>query len=198
MINELCSQGTGSNWNITNRAYMSFGAIAARELNAEWMLTSVSGIGLMHNYGGRGPTLPQVYDYVYLDKSSSLKWDFSKYIPDAITIELGTNDGVQDSTIFCREYINFIKAIRSHNPNAHIFCLTGPSTDDKVFQFLKNCITSVVDYMNNSVIPKDDKVHKLILSSHGLNGGCDGHPTAEQHKQIADELKTAIKTKLGW
>jgi lysophospholipase L1-like esterase len=197
MIKELCSQGVGPNWNITNRAYMSFGAIAARSLNAEWMLTSVSGIGLIHNYGERGNTLPQVYDYLNLDKSSA-KWDFKKYIPDVVTIELGTNDGVQDSATFCKAYIDFIQVIRSHYPNAHIFCLTSPSTDDKVFQFLKNCITGIVEYMNKTVIPKDDKVYKLILSSHGLNGGCDGHPTAEQHLLIADELKTEIKAKLGW
>ncbi len=195
MITSLCAQGTGSNWNITNRAYMAFGAIAARDLNAQWMLTSVSGIGLIHSYSSPD-TLPGVYDRLYLDNSASPKWDFSKYIPDVVIIELGTNDGIQDSARFCSAYVSFIQSIRSHYSNAHIFCMSGPSVSDAVFNFMVKTLTSVVDHMNNAL--GDSKVHKVILSSHSLNGGCGGHPTADQQAQIASELETAIKPVLGW
>jgi lysophospholipase L1-like esterase len=196
MITDLCSQGTGSNWNITNKAYMSFGAIAARDMNAQWMLTSVSGIGLIHSCCGMTYTLPDAYDRLYLDNSSSPKWDFTKYTPDVVTIELGTNDGVQDSTTFCNTYVSFIQAIRVHYPNAHIFLLTGPSTAADVFNFLVNSLTRVVNYMNNTL--GDSKVHKIILSSHSLNGGCDGHPNEAQQQQIATDIENVIKPIMGW
>ncbi|MEZ4931043.1 MAG: hypothetical protein R2788_02790 [Saprospiraceae bacterium] len=44
--------------------------------------------------------MPPVFDNVDM-RYDSIEWDFSKYQPDVLTICLGQNDGVQDSTAFC-------------------------------------------------------------------------------------------------
>jgi lysophospholipase L1-like esterase len=190
----LCDQTSGSDWNISNKAYMSYGAIAARDLDAQWHLTSVSGIGLVQSCCDMGYTLPDVYDRLNLN-SPSLLWDFDNYIPDVVTICLGQNDGTGvDSALFRSTYVAFIESLRTHYPDASIFCLTSPMADNSLFEFMKTCLSRVVNIMNAS---GDSKVYKVELP-HNLNQGCQSHPNEEQHQQIADALEIVIKDKMGW
>jgi putative lipase involved disintegration of autophagic bodies len=53
------------------------------------------------------------------------QWDFTNYQPDVVTVCLGQNDGVQDSTIFCSAYVNFLKRMRSYYPTAQIILVTS-------------------------------------------------------------------------
>ncbi|MDP4227419.1 MAG: SGNH/GDSL hydrolase family protein [Bacteroidota bacterium] len=195
MIAGLCEQGTGDNWNITNKAYMSYGAVTARKLNAQWQLTSWSGIGLVHSCCNMPVTMPDVYDRTFLENPSSAKWDFSSYIPDVVTICLGQNDGIIDSSVFCSKYVEFILSIRAKYPHAAIFCLTSPMSDDALLQFQKKCLSTIVHTMNAE--KNDSKVYQVILTNK-LNSGCGNHPDEAQHELIARELSKAIKEKLGW
>src|SRR3569833_1124563 len=100
---------------------MSYGPLTARALNAQWQLSAYSGIGLVHSCCDMKYVMPQVFDKVNM-AADSIAWDFSKYIPDVVTITLGQNDGKQDSTLFCGEYVKFIKTVHSKYPKAHIIC----------------------------------------------------------------------------
>ena len=91
-------------------ASLSYGAVAARALNAEYHITAVSGIGLVQNYSQTwdARAMPQVYDLLYIEQNgatgslaysaefktayTSPVWDTKKFIPDAVVIGLGTND----------------------------------------------------------------------------------------------------------
>jgi len=79
-------------------ANLSYGPILARQLNADYHVTAVSGIGLIRNYNCGNPnTMPVVYDRVYFEQSSNADagtnvWDTADYEPEAILIGLGTND----------------------------------------------------------------------------------------------------------
>jgi hypothetical protein len=186
-----------SNWNAPNCAYLSYGALTARALNADWQLTAVSGIGLIHSCCGMTNELPDVYDRLDLN-SSAAKWDFTKYVPDVVTICLGQNDGSEIvlSSEFKYKYIDFIDTLRGKYPDATIFCVTSPMADVTLLNAMKSTLTYVVDSVNNA---GDSKVFWVELP-HGQLAGCPGnpHPSVEQHAITAGVLEAAIKDKMGW
>ena len=100
-----CGKGV---WQDQHNAYLSYGAIAARKLNAQYHLSSVSGIGLMHSCCNMNIIMPPVFDKISM-RNDTIGWDFNNYQPDVVTICLGQNDGIQDSVTFCNNYIAFIK-----------------------------------------------------------------------------------------
>ena len=148
-------------WYDQHNAYLSYGPTTARNLKSQWHLTSISGIGLVHSCCNMTVTMPQVFNKVNL-RTDSIKWDFKKYEPQLVTICLGQNDGAQDSVKFCKAYVNFIKDIRKHYPDADIICLTSPMADASLATIMKNYLSGITDYMNKK---GDYKVSKYIFSS---------------------------------
>jgi hypothetical protein len=191
--NVACGAGE---WYSNDNAYYSYGAEVARRLDAQYHLSSVSGIGLIHSCCDMTDTMPGVYGNISFNQINNGKkaWDFTRYIPDVVTISLGQNDGVQDSVKFCSAYVNFIGVIRGNYPDAQIICLTSPMGDATLTNVLKKYLTGIVNYLNTN---GDAKVHKFYFSR-SWNGGCDSHPTVAQHQDIAGELETEIKTVMGW
>jgi len=187
-----CGQGE---WYDQHNAYMSYGPVAARQLNAQWQLTAVSGIGLIHSCCNMDIVMPDVFDKVNMrNGKDSLTWDFTKYIPDVVTITLGQNDGVQDSVTFCSAYVKFISTVRSKYPKAHIICLTSPMADGTLVAAMKNYLTGIVAYMNNA---GDKKVHKFFYAQR-YSHGCGGHPDLDEHTLIAEELTLYIRGMMKW
>lgn len=78
---------------------MSYGPVTARMLDAQWMLSSVSGIGLMHSCCDMDIVMPDVYDKLNM-RENKYRWNFAHYQPDVVTVALGQNDGIQDSAAF--------------------------------------------------------------------------------------------------
>ena len=180
-------------WYDQHSAYYAYGPEVARRLNAQWMLSSVSGIGLIQSCCGNTFTMPDVYENTNLSTSGS-KWDFSVYQADVVTVCLGQNDGIQDSVKFCNAYVNFLGTVRSKYPNASIVCLTSPMANTGLFNSQKNYLTGIVEHMNNK---NDANVYKLFLTPN-LNSGCDSHPSKAEHQVTASELEVFLKEKLGW
>lgn len=183
-----CDKGP---WYDQHNAYMAYGPTVARQLNAQWQLTSVSGIGLMHSCCKMTLTMPDVFDKVNL-RDNALPWDFSRYIPDVVTVCLGQNDGIQDSTAFCGAYVRFIGAIRSHYPTARVVCLTSPMANAKLTAFQQKCLTGIVGHLNRQ---GDKRVYSYFFSR-SFNRGCGGHPSLAEHALIAGELTAFIKQTL--
>jgi lysophospholipase L1-like esterase len=185
-----CDKGQ---WYDQHNAYMTYGARTSRNLNAQWQLTSLAGIGLTHSCCNLKYVLPQIYDKVFL-MGDTIQWDFKSYQPDVITICLGQNDGPQDSVKFCSAYVNFIGAIRQHCPKADIVCLSSPMADNTLSPVLKRYITGITNYMNAI---GDKKVSKFFFSRQ-FHNGCGSHPDIDEHKLIADELTAYIKQLKSW
>ena len=186
-----CGKGQ---WYDQHNAYMSYGALTSRNLNAQWQLTALAGVGLVHSCCNMNVLMPHIYDKVFL-RNDTIAWNFRDYQPDVVTICLGQNDGPkQDSTFFCSTYVNFIKAIRQHYPKADIICLTSPMGDNTLTPVLKRYLTAITGYLNAR---GDAKVYKYFFSKQYHNG-CGGHPDLADHKLIADELTGYIKQLKGW
>ena len=184
--------GTGV-WHDQHNAWLSYGAITARSLAAQYHLSSVSGIGLMHSCCNMDIIMPTVFNKIEM-RGDSLPWDFKNYQPDLVTICLGQNDGIQDFNSFCINYSNFIKQLRGHYPNAMFVCLTSPMADTALAVFMKKSLTAIVKKANAA---GDKKVTSYFFSKQYHNG-CDGHPDLKDHAQIAIELTTFIKKKMNW
>jgi lysophospholipase L1-like esterase len=190
---------------VTENNYMAYGAITARALNAAYCMVAFSGKGIYKNYDGTTEeTLPMIYDRT-LTFDENIKWDFKKYIPDVVVINLGTNDFAHsnpDSAAFVSRYYEFVKTIRKNYPQAYIFCINGPMMSDqwpigsKALSTLKRYVNGMVDQFNKS---GDGKVYSFYLSQQGSFGyGCDWHPNVRQHIKSAGELTKFIKEKTGW
>ncbi len=184
-----CGKGV---WQDQHNAYLSYGPVTARQLDAQWVLSAVSGIGLIHSCCNLEVLMPQVFDKIDL-RGDSLDWDFREYQPDVVTICLGQNDGVQDSVAFCSAYINFVKSLRGYYPRAEIILLTSPMGDASLTTALKKYLLAVKTELN-----KTDKKVDTCFFSRQYSSGCDYHPSLEEHAMIAAKLGTFIREKMNW
>lgn len=180
-------------WYDRHNAYMSYGAETARRLNAQWQLTSVSGIGLIHSCCNMDRTMPDVYNKLNLQKDGPT-WDFSRYVPDLVSICLGQNDGIQDSTQFCSAYVKLIENLQSVYPTSHFILITSPMANDTLRPVLKSYITGVLSHFEKK---GDKKIHSYFFTR-SWNSGGGAHPRMDEHQLIADELTRAIKSLMGW
>lgn len=187
-----CGKGV---WQDQHNAYLAYGPITARNVNAQWMLSSVSGIGLMHSCCNMDVLMPQVYDNINMrNGKDSLKWSFANYQSDVVTVCLGQNDGIQDSVTFCGAYVQFLQRLRGDYPNAQLICLTSPMADSLLASSQKKYLTGIVESMNKS----GDKKVSFYFFSKRYYHGCDSHPDLAEHKEIADELTAYVKKLMSW
>jgi len=185
-----CGKGV---WQDQHNAYMAYGPVTARALNAQWHLSAVSGIGLLRSCCNMNIIMPPVFNKIDM-RGDSLLWDFKKYQPDVVTVCLGQNDGVQDSAVFTNAYIDFIKQLRSDYPKAQIVLLTSPMANENLKSFLKKQIAAVVNYF----IAAGDKKVSHYFFSRSFNSGCDSHPSLAEHQLIAEELTGYLKKLMKW
>ena len=185
-----CDKGQ---WYDQHNAWMSYGPVTARALGAQWHLSAVSGIGLIHSCCKMTVTMPEVFDKINM-RADTLAWDFSRYQPDVVTICLGQNDGIQDSVVFCRAYVDFIRKIRGYYPRAQIVCLTSPMADAALTAVLKHNLSGILTAVRQA---GDARVHTYFYSRQ-YSHGCGGHPDLAEHQLIAGELTAYLKRLMEW
>ncbi len=188
----------------TENNYLAYGAITARNLNAEYMAVAISGIGVIRNYDLSRKTMPVVYDQVFHDQKQPL-WDFKKWVPDAVVINLGTNDfahSTPDSVLFIQAYVSFLERVRKNYPTSHIFCIEGCMIRDgwpngiASLTIVKRYVKKASDIFRKKY---DQKIDTFYLSTAKENDlGCDYHPNVKMHQIMAKELTAFMKAKLNW
>ena len=128
----------------TENPLINYASLTANGLGAEYQLTSWTAIGVYSNSvkdesvtePDNAWTMPVIYDYTDKAVDGMLgnepeKWDFSRFAPQLIVVNLGTNDkdftrGIPERTAaFENCYREFIAHIREKNPQAHIICALG-------------------------------------------------------------------------
>ena len=185
-----CGKGE---WYDQHNAWMSYGAQTARLLEAQWHLTAVAGIGLVHSCCGMDILMPQVFDKMDL-RDNTGAWDFQQYVPDIVTLCLGQNDGIQDSAIFCGAYMRFLGDIRRQYPMTQIVCLTSPMGNKALTGVQKRYLGAVVAAMRAS---GDRRVSSYFFSKQ-YSRGCGGHPDLGEHGLIAQELTAYLRRLMKW
>jgi lysophospholipase L1-like esterase len=178
---------------------LTYGAIAARNLDAELVTVAWSGKGIVYNYGDdKNEPLPALYDRaIPTDASSS--WDFTSYQPDVVVINLGTNDfstdGDPSETEFVAAYTDFLAHIRSKYPKAHVLCLIPTLLGGADLTTAQSHIEKAVSERNAA---GDAKVTSHSLSFEQSGWGCDWHPSASTHASMGAALTSELELLLGW
>ncbi|HEY4964885.1 MAG TPA: GDSL-type esterase/lipase family protein [Puia sp.] len=188
--------GTGE-YHDQHNAYYAYGPRLARMLNTNFILSSVSGIGIYRNWNSPGPIMPQVYEKTDLQDDDSRFWDFKSYRPRIVSVALGTNDFSNgdgksprlpfDSAHFVKNYIGFINIVKSKYPKAQIALLSSPMLNGDRRELLQRCLIAVkraIDRQHVSDLPVAVYFFRPMQAR-----GCGGHPNLEDHQILAAELK---------
>jgi lysophospholipase L1-like esterase len=192
--------GTGE-YQDQHNAYMAYGPRVARALKANFMLSSVSGIGMYRNWNSDGPTMPQVYEKLDFQDKNTQTWNFATYTPAVVSIALGTNDFSNgdgkkprlpfDSTSFVGSYVKFVEVVKSKYPKARIALLSSAMVNGKNRIMLQNCLTAVKQ-KTDAAHPTDKPVAVFFFEPMQARG-CGGHPNVEDHGILAKELEPFFK-----
>ncbi len=190
-----------------HNGFYAYGPILSRTIDADYLLSSVSGIGIYRNWNDEGlevPIMPAVYENLYLTKDSfKPKYDFA-FQPEIISIAIGTNDfsngdGKKERLSFDPEkyvssYVNFIKMLYKHNPNAQLVLTNSPMVNGEKAVIFENCLNKIKAEVDM------DKSHKPILIfkfKPMTPSGCSGHPNITEHKIMAAEYGPFLKKLLN-
>jgi lysophospholipase L1-like esterase len=182
----------------TENHYLTYGAVAARALNAELSTVAWSGKGVVYNYDtDTNNPMPTLYKRVLPDDASSV-WDFSVK-PDAVVINLGTNDfstdGDPTTEQFRDAYMGLVGQIREGAPDAFILCTNGNMLSGADLDAARAGIHAAVDALTTA---GDTQIAAWDMNVPNDEPGCDWHPTKATHALMADALVTELKTHLTW
>jgi len=150
-------------------------------------------------------TMPQLYNRLDPNDPGSL-WDFSKYTPDVVVINLFQNDASimrqSDSPEFkakfgdtpptdefiIEAYHQFLFKIRNKYPNAQIICVLGSMDAVKEGLPWKGYIEKAVSRMDDKMISTHFFAYK----------NTPGHPSVQEHQVMADDLIKYIENHVRW
>ena len=190
---------------MAENAMKSYSMVAADMLGADYSLFAYSGYGIISGYthDGRRNTrelLPQYYGSIGFSESTAvgivtkdIPWDFSRFMPDIIVVNIGTNDNsfcIAERSRFEEFYVayaEFISSIRRLNPDAKIVCTIGIIDVETA-----DHIISAAESLG------DPKLWTFRFSPQtGLLGyGSNMHPSEDTHIYAAEELATFIRNNL--
>ena len=188
----------------TENHYLTYAQLTCRALGARAHVVARSGIGVYRSYGGPKTGTPEnvmttEYEYTNLYDRSE-RWDFSRYQPQLVCINLGTNDlstNNYDVSLLKAAYKKFLQQVRSHNPKAKIVYLCGSMLGGKELDIARQTLNEVVDEAHKQ---GDNEVYRFDFtpSNGSLKYGADWHPSLWQHQLMASELTAYLRTLMNW
>lgn len=183
--------------------YLTYGAITARNFDAQFSCIATSGIGIMVSWFP--DTMPDIYDLTNpYDKNT--KWNFNNYTPDIVVINLFQNDswivnqpknlefikkfGSQkpNEDFIVKSYENFVKSVREKYPNTSIICALGNMDATKEGSKWPGYIKKAVENL------QDKKIYTHIFKYKNT----PGHPKVSEQKAMADSLIAFINKNIKW
>ena len=201
-----CDSGV---WYDQHNAYLAYGPRVARALNAQYMISCVSGIGIYRNWNSQPseePVMPEVYENRYLNTRDSASWDFSSFQPDLVSIALGTNDFSDgdgkkerlhfDSAQYVASYIKFVNTIYEKYPDTQISLLTSPMVSGEKGTVFINSLKAVQQHFKEV---KPEKKPIAVFNFESITPhGCGYHPDKNDQQQMAEVLIPFYKKVMNW
>lgn len=192
-----CGEGE---WMDQHNTWESFGAIVARNVDAQFMLTAVSGMGMHRNWSTPAPVMPDRYLSVFSDPGDTKsRWDFSQFPAHIIVIALGTNDFSDGdkpdprpapvAEEFKSQYHRFLSTVRNNYPTAQILLLNSPIIEPHRNEILNLWLHEL---KQDRAIKGDHNIHVFEFHDQ-YTSGCTGHPSLEEHRKIAEVLTPVVE-----
>ena len=179
----------------------SYPLMVADAMQADYRVISQSGWGVYKSWDGkRDCAIPEYYQQVCglltgvknEEKGAGLPYDFNEWQPDAVIINLGTNDdncckeeSELDKVASCAS--DFLKIVRYCNPDAHIVWAYGMLGSN-----MKDTLQKGIEiYKNES---HDRKVHFLELAdTTEETKGARLHPGKKSHQDAKELIMKLLK-----
>lgn len=183
----------------TENAYYSYASLTARSFDADYTLIAHSGEGVVHNYGDP----KRISDYTMLQRFRSLHdmdrtrtWNFTRWQPQVVVINLGTNDFSQQVRPSSREFIEGYKQllgeVRSAYGDLPILCLSSPMACEIQYESVRQACFEM----------NDSNVHFIPILPELMNRerdmGVSFHPNRSGQKKIAIVLTTYLSSIMNW
>jgi lysophospholipase L1-like esterase len=180
----------------------TYGALTADAIGADWSIVAWSGKGLIRNYASgtvdTSPLMPELWTR-YGANDADNTYDFKTPVTHVV-INLGTNDfgylGVRDPinpANFTSALVTFTKQVQSKYPSAQIFITSSPMLSDSYPTAQDAQHTTQSTCIKNAVSQIGSKAHFVDFPTQGSDVGCDYHPNAATHAQLASILTSAIQ-----
>lgn len=178
----------------------SYAYLTAQKLGADYTTCCYSGHGIVSGYTSDGSKnaeslIPDCYEKTSKYSDYNTEWDFARQ-PDAVVINLGTNDinyvaaePETNGAEFVDGYKAFLQTVRDKNPDAAIICTVGTMGGDDVYKLIAQ---AVEEFGDAKVSCYFSKTHSM---ADGL--GSDWHPSAKTQQNSAYVLSDKICTALG-
>lgn len=179
----------------------------AQLLNADYSMVSYSGHGIISGYTeGDEPVSSQLVPPYYTKLGfsygamedfipSETEWDFTGRQPDAVVINLGTNDDSYTKSdcrrqqAYQKAYVEFIKSIRKNNPGSKIVCTLG-IMGDRLFEYVRSAVDTYKEETGDGNI--DTVRFDVQLEEDGYSA--DWHPSVITHDKAAQKLAKELKS----
>jgi hypothetical protein len=190
--------GTDSPDSTYTNSYVSYASVTARHFDADYTCISKGGIGVMVSWY---PMIMKDMYYRYNPNDADSKWDFAKFNPDVVVINLFQNDSWlvempkndQFKSRFGKEkpteefieksYAEFVKTIRGKYPNADIICMLGNMDVTQDGSPWPGYVAEAVASLN------DEKIFTVFVPYKNT----PGHPKVGEQQIIADSLISQIE-----
>ncbi|QYY34886.1 SGNH/GDSL hydrolase family protein [Ruficoccus sp. ZRK36] len=178
--------------------YLAYGAMTARNLDADYRCISRSGIGIIKSWYPL--VMPELYNRLDPNDPSS-RWDFTQWTPDVVVINLFQNDSwllarMEPGTApgpeaIVQAYKDFVGSIRKEYPQAHIVCALGSMDATREGSPWPGYIEEAVAQMNAA---GDKNVSVCFFPFDGFSK----HPRVKHHHRNAEILTDHIRQQTGW
>lgn len=177
----------------TSHPLKAYAGLTAEALGADAHLIAWSGIGLWRSYGEETPVSPtmQVRQGLTLANETQAIWDAARFQPEAVIVNLGTNDFWNgDGGQYEQALAGFLAQLMVDYPTGPIYLVISPMLSGAV----REGQASILRAREGGRIKVLDL--GLNLASNGF--GCDYHPNIVTQQQMADRLIEVLKQDLGW
>ena len=183
--------------------YVSYAALTARHFNAQYSCIAKSGIGITISWFPL--IMPEMYDRLDPTDSTS-KWNFTRYTPDVVVINLLQNDSwltnnpkhdqfkkrfgttAPDSSFIIQAYKDFVQNIRSKYSKAAIICALGNMDGTKEGSPWPRYVQGAVAALH------DEKIYTLFFPYKNR----PGHTKTGEQKAMANSLIQFIEQRIRW
>jgi hypothetical protein len=179
----------------------SWSMVLARKFGADAHVQCLSGIGMCRNGIGFSPSNPHNMTY-FIDRtlpftatSPSNMWDYSKYQPDVLVVNLGTNDYIASTgplaptyESFQAHYVAFVTRLMSNYQasKTKVLLVCGPMTS-------RQC-----PYVEAAATQLSKSFHAEYVRTDISTSGCVGHPNQAEDAKMVELIVPAVEKLTGW
>ncbi len=189
--------GNATTWSTaTEDATKTYSAQIANAFDADYMVTAISGRGIVRNTDATNTLLAgEIYQHTDIYNDPDTLYGFEEQ-PDLIVINLGTNDAsYNNNNILTAEQFRagmkeYVQLVRAKNPDAEILYVYGILST--------KFITDMEAVINELIEEGDEKLSFMRLASCSDSERSIGHPTAAAYVSRGEAMIERISQRMGW